>query len=422
MNQLAKRTIFSLARKPIWHLPSRSALPIPQHEAVDEEMCPGYSPNHFYSANPGDILASHYQLLVKIGWGTRSTVWLARDITRLRWQSERTVALKIIDSCRDREPYHERDIEEHITRQNPSHRGRAIVRTCLESFEVASTEGNHLCLAYKPMREPLWILQRRFVDRRLPLPIVKAYIFFLLVGLDFLHSDCGVVHTDLKLDNILMSFENESVLSAFVKLQINEVPMQYKVDIMTGRTVYRCHNDFGALDWTNLKNMPDHYRAPEVILGCGWDSKADIWNFGVMMWNIIECTELFQQVHNTDGRYDSKSHLAEMIALLGPPPEKLIAKENAMAQHNWPHPISNEAGISCSNAREYFDGPFFSDEGKFLYDDLIPARSLEATLPSLEENERDSFLSFVRGMLTWLPEERKTARQLIAHPFLNIKK
>lgn len=81
------------------------------------------------------------------------------------------------------------------------------------------------------------------------------------------------------------------------------------------------------------------------------------------MWNIIECTELFQQVHNTDGRYDSKSHLAEMIALLGPPPEKLIAKENAMAQHNWPHPISNEAGISCSNAREYFDGPFFSDEG-----------------------------------------------------------
>lgn len=216
MNQLAKRTIFSLARKPIWHLPSRSALPIPQHEAVDEEICPGYSPNHFYSANPGDILASHYQLLVKIGWGTRSTVWLARDITRyanlslavpllpsyhitnwwrLRWQSERTVALKIIDSCRDREPYHERDIEEHITRQNPSHRGRAIVRTCLESFEVASTEGNHLCLAYKPMREPLWILQRRFVDRRLPLPIVKAYIFFLLVGLDFLHSDCGVVHT-----------------------------------------------------------------------------------------------------------------------------------------------------------------------------------------------------------------------------------
>lgn len=92
--------------------------------------------------------------------------------------------------------------------------------------------------------------------------------------------------------------------------------MQYKVDPITGRTVYRCHNDFGALDFRVLKNVipkiadfglstrlrdnssneenggekagiypiqPDHYRAPEVILGCVWDSKADIWNFGAMV-------------------------------------------------------------------------------------------------------------------------------------------
>lgn len=29
--------------------------------------------------------------------------------------------------------------------------------------------------------------------------------------------------------------------------------------------------------------QPDYYRAPEVILGCGWDFKADIWNFGVLV-------------------------------------------------------------------------------------------------------------------------------------------
>lgn len=83
----------------------------PQHELVDEEICPEDDPSLFYQANPGDILASHYQLLVKIGWGTRSTVWLARDIarfehlclpchygianrSRFQWQSERTVPLK----------------------------------------------------------------------------------------------------------------------------------------------------------------------------------------------------------------------------------------------------------------------------------------------------------------------------------------
>lgn len=90
--------------------------------------------------------------------------------------------------------------------------------------------------------------------------------------------------------------------------------MQCKIDGESGRTIYRCHNDFGPLDWRKLKNMipkiadyglatkldntptqngmvgeqlgiypiqPDHYRAPEVILGSGWNVKADVWNFGV---------------------------------------------------------------------------------------------------------------------------------------------
>lgn len=62
-------------------------------------------------------------------------------------------------------------------------------------------------------------------------------------------------------------------------------------------------------------------------------------------------------------------------------------------------------------------------EGKFLYDDLIPARNLEDIVPSaVEEEERHSFLSFIRAMLTWLPEERKTARELIEHPFLKLEK
>lgn len=118
---------------------------------------------------------------------------------------------------------------------------------------------------------------------------------------------------DLKLGNILMSFENEKVLPNSVKRQ---KPMQCKVDSNSGRTIYRCHNDFGALNRREIKRMipkiadfglatrldkpstrngmveeqvgiypiqPDHCRAPEVILGCDWDSKADIWNFGVLV-------------------------------------------------------------------------------------------------------------------------------------------
>lgn len=105
------------------------------------------------------------------------------------------MALKIINSNNADNARHEKEIERHIIQQNSEHRGRVILRTHLDDFEVTGPEGKHMCLVYEPMREPLWILQRRFVDRKLPLPIAKAYIYFLLVGLDYLHSECKVIHT-----------------------------------------------------------------------------------------------------------------------------------------------------------------------------------------------------------------------------------
>ncbi|PYI25564.1 putative serine/threonine-protein kinase [Aspergillus indologenus CBS 114.80] len=442
--------MFSFAKKSLWQLPPHPGPTIPRQEPVDEELCPHYDSATYYPAKPGEILAQRFQLLSKIGWGSQSTVWLARDISKFRWQPEEMVALKIINSNDGDDALHEREIERHVSQQNPEHRGRVILRTCLDDFEIPGPQGKHMCLVYEPMREPLWILQRRFVDRKLPLPIAKAYIYFLLVGLDYLHSECKVVHTDLKLDNILLSFENENTLANFVKRQ---QPMQYKIDGESGRTIYRCGNDFGPLDAKEIKNMvpkisdfglatrldklsthngmvgeqlgvypiqPDFYRAPEVILGCGWDCKADIWNFGVLLWNILARQELFRQVQSRDGRYDAKSHLAEMIALLGPPPKSLLAKSKAMSEHSWPEPIPNDTGELCDNAQEFFDGPFFDTEGEFQYKDLIPSRNLEDTAPFLEEQDREAFLSFVRQMLTWNPEERKTARELIDHPFLKL--
>lgn len=113
-----------------------------------------------------------------------------------------------------------------------------------------------------------------------------------------------------------MTFENEDILPNFVKEQTINPTMQSKINPATGQIVYRCQNDFGALDWRELRKMlpkivdfglatrldgnapegkgrkeeiglhpiqPDQYRAPEVILGCGWSFSADIWNFGVIV-------------------------------------------------------------------------------------------------------------------------------------------
>ncbi|KAM5429530.1 hypothetical protein McanMca71_003141 [Microsporum canis] len=454
--RVLKRNLFSL-RAGLLQVPRTTTSPILQDQVVDEEACPGYKSKSYYPARPGQVVAN-YQVLVKIGWGTRSTVWLARDIRRFKWQPERYVALKI-NNCSSRQANHERDIEDHIFKTNPSHRGHVIIRTCLESFEVAGPEGWHLCLAYEPMREPLWLYQGRFPDQKLPIAIAKAYISMLLTGLDYLHSDCKVAHTgkclniysiqeysahpyaDLKLENILVGFEDKAVVKDFVIAQSSQ-HMEHKTD-SAGRTVYRCHNNFGPLK--KLMNLPkivdfglarqlvgpnyiethpiqpDHYRAPEVILGCGWSFSADIWNLGLLVWDIFERKELFSQVRDHRGHYDAKAHMAEMIALLGPPPKALITRYNSMHGIRWPDPIRDEEGNLCSNARELFGGPFFTKDGEFLYTDLIPKRRLEDTLPSLESKERELLLSFVSKMVCWLPEDRSTARELIEHPFLKFQ-
>ena len=90
---------------------------------------------------------------------------------------------------------HEREIEEHISMADPSHRGRSLIRTFVDSFEIQGPEGVHSCLVYPPMREPLSMYQQRFGGRKMPLPLVKTYIRTLLTGLDYLHKHCRTVHT-----------------------------------------------------------------------------------------------------------------------------------------------------------------------------------------------------------------------------------
>lgn len=45
--------------------------------------------------------------------------------------------------------------------------------------------------------------------------------------------------------------------------------------------------------------------------------------------------------------------------------------------------------------------------------------SLEKSVHYLEGKEKQAFLKFVRGMLQWRPEDRKTAKQLLDDPWLN---
>ncbi|RJE21391.1 Protein kinase domain protein [Aspergillus sclerotialis] len=212
--------------------------------------------------------------------------------------------------------------------------------------------------------------------------------------------------------------------------------------VQDGHTVYLSHNHFGDLksyyilpkitdfglshhqDASPVLNrhpiQPDEYRAPEVILSAGWSYSADIWNLGLLMWNLLERRDLFSKVRDDHGKYNLAAHLAEMIALLGPPPKELIQREKEGLKWNWAPAVQNAEGRTYTTASEWFGGPFFDENGEFLHKSLIPQNlKMEDTIHALEGGKKDQFLAFARKMLRWLPDDRFTAKELIEDPWLS---
>jgi serine/threonine-protein kinase SRPK3 len=46
----------------------------------EEETLPGYRASSYYPVNIGEVFAGRYQAVVKLGFGSSSTVWLCRDL------------------------------------------------------------------------------------------------------------------------------------------------------------------------------------------------------------------------------------------------------------------------------------------------------------------------------------------------------
>jgi serine/threonine-protein kinase SRPK3 len=63
-----------------WPQPTAIAPVLDRSNPVEEERTPYYDPKRFYPARLGEILVGRYQLATKLGYGTSSTVWLARDL------------------------------------------------------------------------------------------------------------------------------------------------------------------------------------------------------------------------------------------------------------------------------------------------------------------------------------------------------
>jgi serine/threonine protein kinase len=186
-------------------------------------------------------------------------------------------------------------------------------------------------------------------------------------------SSLGLCHCDVKPDNVLFTDER----STTVKLI-----------------------DFGNCclvgDQMAQYTQSRYYRAPEVALGLGFDSRADVWSVGCVAAELFLGLPLFPAVN--------QSHLITLIdEMLGPFPREMVKRSDAFRP---------DGTVAKSDEAANFV-PYFVLK---KLDDIVMAFPGEA-----DTRSRSIFLDLLHGMLTIDPMKRFSASVARNHHFLRLE-
>ncbi|KAF3689659.1 SRSF protein kinase 1 [Channa argus] len=195
--------------------PGQADSPLPEQDEEilgsddDEQEDPNdYCRGGYHHVKIGDLFNGRYHVIRKLGWGHFSTVWLAWDI-----QEKRFVAMKVVKSA---EHYTETALDEIkllkcVRNTDPSDPSREKVVQLLDDFKISGMNGTHVCMVFEVLGYHLlkWIIKSNY--QGLPLSCVKSIIRQVLQGLNYLHTKCRIIHTDIKPENILLTV-NESYI------------------------------------------------------------------------------------------------------------------------------------------------------------------------------------------------------------------
>jgi len=160
-----------------------------------------YCKGGYHPVKIGDLFYNRYHVIRKLGWGHFSTVWLCWDL-----QAKRFVALKVVKSASH---YTETALDEikllkcvRESDENDPKRDKTV--QLLDDFKISGVNGTHVCMVFEVLGHNLLKFIIRSNYQGIPLQNVRNITRQVLEALDYLHSKCQIIHTDIKPENILM--------------------------------------------------------------------------------------------------------------------------------------------------------------------------------------------------------------------------
>ncbi|KAL4470446.1 hypothetical protein ABPG74_012057 [Tetrahymena malaccensis] len=328
------------------------------------------------------IVAGRYQIMEYLGSAAFSKAIQCQDK-----QTGQMLCMKIIENNKD---YFDQSIDEIKLLKYINYNGDVDEKNVLKVYDYFYHK-EHLFIVTELLKDNLYEFYRFNRENEtqpyFTLGRLQKITQQILIGLDYIHS-LRLIHCDLKPENILMK--------SYSKCQVKII-------------------DFGSScfihDHLSSYVQSRSYRAPEVILGCKYDYKIDMWSLGCILAELWTGNVLFQN-DTVQGL------LARVIGIIGPIPEWMFQEgrlvNNFFTNKRLLYQDVFEEGEPSQNINDTSDMPGRRQKsGKIQI--LVPKKSnLRARL----KTDDLMFLDFVKSLLQIDRTRRPSAKEALQHPWL----
>ncbi|KAL8938123.1 MAG: hypothetical protein Q9216_004062 [Gyalolechia sp. 2 TL-2023] len=361
-----------------------------------------------------------YRVVHKLGYGSYSTVWLARDCIADRYVSIKFLTANASKSTR------EAQMLGRANRASPKYLHHNFVPPLLDEFNVIGPNGQHRCLVSSVLGPTVSDLKQSFTCDLLPLDIAKRTTVQLALALAGIHA-CDMVHGDIHLRNLAwksLDFDSWPLPQVYERLgsPIKQAVVRFdaralgpevppyavlpadllQLEIFPGDSLSIL--DFGGASFTSESrtqwHTPLRLQAPEALLGESVGQPADVWAFACTVFELFDNKSLFRgSMPNAD------DILFEIVDALGRFPDDWWAKW----KYRWEFYEDDGTKKTADLTEDYQNTKSLAVRINRMRSSPPAARKAER----LDEEDLAGLQQLLTECLRYNPAERVTAQDIL---------